>query len=269
MRVNVHRRALVATSLIATASCTSSGSATTDACTAANAESIQASSYDQSCKSTSDCVAVGVGNACLPCEIECPSVAINVGAMAKYMSDVEKTWAWAQIQKPSFVPCGCPEWSSPCCVAGSCQMDCAMITEAADASATDDSGDVGVDAAPASPPACSQSLAVGCTPYQPVMGDAVDFSNCPPTWNDAVAFCVMYAGDFGYAETDCGAYRRWHVENVDVGCSYYYDSTSGDLVAVFCAGPAGTTCLGGPTGFVEPACPTIEYTPCAAIDAGQ
>jgi hypothetical protein len=61
----------------------------------------------------------------------------------------------------------------------------------------------------------------------------VDFSNCPPKWNEAIAFCIAQAGNYGFAETACGAYRRWHVENGDVGCSYYYDDTSGDLVAVF------------------------------------
>jgi hypothetical protein len=137
--------------------------------------------------------------------------------------------------------------------------------EASDAGVDADAETVGV-------PACTQALAAGCTPYHPVQGNAVDFSNCPPTWDDAVAFCVMHAGEFGYAQTDCGTYLRWHVENGDVGCSYYYDKASGDLVAVFCAGTGPTTCLGGPLGLTEPACAPIQpqdYRPCVASDAGR
>jgi hypothetical protein len=129
-------------------------------------------------------------------------------------------------------------------------------------------GDSGSDAEAASAPTCAQTLSVGCTPYQPVLGNTVDFSNCPPTWNDAIAFCIMYAADFGFAQTDCGTYRRWHVENVDVGCSYYYDERTGDLVAVFCTDFMGnTTCLGGPPGFTEPTCPAPDYRFCVPSDA--
>ena len=127
--------------------------------------------------------------------------------------------------------------------------------------------DSSVDALEASTPACAQAVAVGCTPYQPRLGSTVDFSNCPPTWNDAIAFCVMYAGAFGYAQTDCGTYVRWHIENIDVGCSYYYDKASGDLIAVFCGGMGNTTCLGGPPGFTEPACAPIQYRQCVSNDA--
>jgi hypothetical protein len=77
----------------------------------------------------------------------------------------------------------------------------------------------------------------------------------------------MYAGAFGYAQIDCGTYVRWQIENIDVGCSYYYDKASGDLVAVFCGDTGNTTCLGGPPGFTEPACAPIQYRPCVSNDA--
>jgi hypothetical protein len=111
-------------------------------------------------------------------------------------------------------------------------------------------------------PTCSQTLAVGCMNQ--------NLGHCPSTWDAAIVFCVAYAADYAFAQTDCGAYRRWHVENVDVGCSYYYDKTSGDLVAVFCTGATGnTTCLGGPSGLTEPSCPAPEYNPCVPTDAGS
>jgi hypothetical protein len=108
---------------------------------------------------------------------------------------------------------------------------------------------------------CAGSLAVGCK--------ANNFADCPPTWDAANSFCVMHAGGYGFAQSDCGTYLRFHVENIDVGCSYYYEKTTGHLVAVFCDGYMGdTTCLGGPLGFTEPACGPVVYAPCAPLDAG-
>jgi hypothetical protein len=42
---------------------------------------------------------------------------------------------------------------------------------------------------------------------------------------------------------------------VDTGSSFYYDGTSGALVAIVNVSNAGTTCVFGPSGgFVQPAC---------------
>ncbi len=88
-------------------------------CTDANIQLIQASNYDQSCKTDSDCIAVGEGNACYPCVIECTNAAINVGAHARYLSDVAKTSAASQTG--GF--CGCPAEFFPCCRGGTCSAD--------------------------------------------------------------------------------------------------------------------------------------------------
>jgi hypothetical protein len=133
--------------------------------------------------------------------------------------------------------------------------------------------DSSVDTSEAGPPVCTRTIAEGCTPRSPFLwadGNTVDFANCPPTWNDAIGVCITYAGDFGYQQADCGAYRRWHVENADVGCSYYYDAPSGDLVSVFCTDFMGNvTCLGGPSASTEPPCAPLQlqdYRPCAVSD---
>ncbi len=68
-----------------------SGSLALVDCTDANVQLIQASNYDQSCKTDSDCVAVSEGNACIPGFGNCPMATINVGAMAQYNADVAKT----------------------------------------------------------------------------------------------------------------------------------------------------------------------------------
>jgi hypothetical protein len=96
--------------------CTGSHTVT---CTDANVQLIQASNYDQSCKTASDCIAVAEGNACYPCVIACPTAAINASARGQYLSDVAKTSGGSQ----SDVMCGCPAEFSPCCRGGTCRAD--------------------------------------------------------------------------------------------------------------------------------------------------
>jgi hypothetical protein len=98
------------------------------ACTDANDQVIFASKYDQSCKSVSDCVAVGTGNLCFPCAIECPDDAINVGAMSQYMEDVSKTIGAKEIAASEYpgdahyIPCGCPAFGNLACQGGKCAL---------------------------------------------------------------------------------------------------------------------------------------------------
>ena len=84
-------------------------------CDDADAQLIQASNYDQSCTTDSDCVAVSVGNACYPGFLNCTLGTINVGALAQYNADVAKT---------SAALCGVMGDCSvqiPCCHNGTCQ----------------------------------------------------------------------------------------------------------------------------------------------------
>jgi hypothetical protein len=105
-------------------------------CCAANADAgcteIQASSYDQSCQSDSDCVTVNVGNACAECTFACGTNvgAISVGAMSQYVVDVDKTPAGA-------ADCGCPaeQIISPCCRGGQCHADNACALDGSTAAA--------------------------------------------------------------------------------------------------------------------------------------
>jgi|CZKU01.1.fsa_nt_gi hypothetical protein len=91
---------------------------TPDDCTDANAQLIQASSYDQSCKTDSDCVAVFEGNACYPAALNCQDrAAINMGSYAQYQADIAKTRAAS-----CYAPGDCTVQFGPCCRSGSCQM---------------------------------------------------------------------------------------------------------------------------------------------------
>jgi hypothetical protein len=85
-------------------------------CDDPDAQVIQASNYDQSCATDSDCVAVGEGNFCYPGAGTCPSAAIRTSALGQYQADVSKTYAAACIAMGLCVPLGVPS-----CRAGTCQ----------------------------------------------------------------------------------------------------------------------------------------------------
>jgi len=108
-------------------------------CTGANVQLIQASSYDQSCQTDTDCVAVSEGNACdlLPA---CPNATISKAALARYQSDLVKTRSGA---------CSVVDSCTPyyfCCQGGSCLWGTQCLTApvvAADAGPGTDASDAG------------------------------------------------------------------------------------------------------------------------------
>jgi hypothetical protein len=109
-------------------------------CTDANVQLIQASSYDQSCKTDADCVAVSEGNACdlLPF---CPNATISRAALAQYQSDLAKT-RLASCSSPWLASC------TPyifCCQDGACLWgsQCLPAPAAADATPGSDASDGG------------------------------------------------------------------------------------------------------------------------------
>jgi hypothetical protein len=113
-----------------------------DECTDANVQLIQASNYDQSCKTNSDCVSISEGNACdlLPC---CPNATISKGAFAQYQSDLAKTRLGSCSIPPTY-GCSCGTYDF-CCLNGSCQWDvaCSGAPLAADANPGRAAGDAG------------------------------------------------------------------------------------------------------------------------------
>jgi hypothetical protein len=92
---------------------------------------IRAAKYDQSCTMDSDCVQVGVGNACYVCTPRCDrSGAINARALGQYMADFDKTPAGA-------VMCSCAvnNWTPTCCLSGQCHVgnECVPLDGSTDA----------------------------------------------------------------------------------------------------------------------------------------
>jgi hypothetical protein len=84
---------------------------------------ILASKYDQTCTVNSDCVAVGVGDPCRPCDILCGSnAAINTSSLAQYRRDVADSPGIGDA-----AACRCtPTTVSVCCNAGTCDPSCGV-----------------------------------------------------------------------------------------------------------------------------------------------
>jgi hypothetical protein len=98
---------VVAASLLVSCSSTSSS-----AC-----GSIQASDYDQSCSTASDCVGVAEGDSCkgLFC-IDCANAAINVSAAAQYEAEFKR-------KVGATIVCPCPIGITVTCDAGVCGLN--------------------------------------------------------------------------------------------------------------------------------------------------
>jgi len=145
-------------------------------CTDANVQLIQASSYDQSCKTDTDCVPISEGNACdlLPC---CANATISKAALAQYQSDLAKTRVASC--STGHLGCNCATYNF-CCLNGSCQWDveCSSALAAAGDAGTDGGG--GAEGGDASSPGGGYSL-LNCPSglgFPPACGPCIQ-SKCP------------------------------------------------------------------------------------------
>jgi hypothetical protein len=106
------------------ASCGAAGGSCCVPCQAdPDVHAISASNYDRSCTLDSDCVAVGVGDPCRPCDILCAgNAAINKSSMSQYSKDVADSPALGDS-----AACSCaPTTLSVCCNAGTCDPSCGV-----------------------------------------------------------------------------------------------------------------------------------------------
>ncbi len=74
---------------------------------------IEASSYDQSCKVDGDCAAIYQGTLCSSCF--CPNAAVDQGALAQYQADFASRSHGVNV-------CFCPAFPPPFCNAGVCAL---------------------------------------------------------------------------------------------------------------------------------------------------
>jgi hypothetical protein len=80
---------------------------------------VQAASYDRRCAVDSDCVAIGEGNACEACALDCPNAAIARSALSHYQSEVGAAVAPGGRLLRCAVSCALPPVA--CCVEGACR----------------------------------------------------------------------------------------------------------------------------------------------------
>ncbi len=156
---------------------------------------VQASNYDQSCQTDSDCVGVGEGYAC-ECEtVFCVTAAINASAYTQWKSDVEVA------QYVSTLQCGCPigvvgatgKTGNACCSGGTCQ-GCPFPSGLTGDAATDASTDAATEAAVS---ADAESRA-GRVPVNHRPSDAQCSTPAPP--GDCAA---PYPGGGCASDSDC------------------------------------------------------------------
>jgi hypothetical protein len=126
----------------------------------------------------------------------------------------------------------------------------------------DAAGYVLPDAIAVSP--CTTSLAMACA--------MSGVGPCPPTVG-AVVQDACAPGGARWFEERCGTYEVLVASGVDTSNEYYFDASSGALVAVVFRGISGAQgCVGGPVGYDPPGrCTPIgpfPTTPCAR-DAGS
>jgi hypothetical protein len=111
-------------------------------------------------------------------------------------------------------------------------------------------GGAGCDGAPKTL-RCSSTVDAYC---------AMSTSDCVRTWDDAQSdgsFCAEVSAGSVPRRADCGAYHVVSVGIPDATGTYYYDGTTGMLVAIVVASgfTNSTTCEAGPTGgFTLPTC---------------
>jgi hypothetical protein len=113
---------------------------------------IKASSYDQTCVTDTDCVAITSGDSCNVCGFKCTNAAINVGAQAKYSMDIDYTTGSLTSQRMACTG-DCTLQFGPCCIGGTCQLggQCpapgVLVRDAAAETGVDGAADGGADAA--------------------------------------------------------------------------------------------------------------------------
>jgi hypothetical protein len=124
----------------------------------------------------------------------------------------------------------------------------------------------GSDAGGSASAPCPETLAAACAVGE---GPGEFGVSCAETWQLAITDTHYCGGGIGEQQADCGAYRARITINVDVAFTYYYDATTGSLVAVFGTGYDGqTSCVGGPTTFVAPTCAASQPLDPCSTDAG-
>jgi hypothetical protein len=92
---------------------------------------------------------------------------------------------------------------------------------------------------------------------------AIQPAYCIRTWDEVQSGQVTCLETFDpYEVEDCGGYRKLAYVGADLGAAYYFDATTGQLVAIvgtIAVGREVLSCDAGPsTGFTIPSCPRVD-----------
>jgi hypothetical protein len=231
-------------------------------CTDASAQIIQASNYDQSCATDTDCIGVAEGNFCYPGATNCPTATISKSANAQYQADVAKTRAAS-----CYAPGSCGGDFGPCCVGGMCRVGSQCGNLVGDASA-----DTGADAATDAAGECASNgiafdLSVDAT-------GPVYFGGPQPQWLDSFGcpswLAIAPSGEpplnllKGGCGVGCPAFRpEPAMAQSFTWDGTYYPSDAGACQTPACAAPGNyvaTLCVGyaGEDAGPETAPPTCK-----------
>ncbi len=144
----------------------------------------------------------------------------------------------------------------------------------ADASARDDAE----SATDASPDSARVDAGDGGDVCPHVIGPAdcpSSNTECRATWSDVLAnpicpkpgLSVNFSREERY---DCSGYHVSLIAHVDTSQTYYYDATSGDLVAIYSSALIlGPVCVAGPPSGITANCPNVQPVQICQQDAGQ
>src|SRR5260221_203949 len=98
--------------------------------------------------------------------------------------------------------------------------------------------------------ACSETVAARCAE---ACGDIVSCSAL--TWAAANTDQTSCGTSLVEAKYECGKYHVRALGSADFQDIYYYEASSGDLVAIEYQANASSTCVAGPVGLTLPVCP--------------
>jgi hypothetical protein len=96
-------------------------------------------------------------------------------------------------------------------------------------------------------------------------------ASCRPFWTDVLAnpVCEPGAVDHSYeVRFDCNGYHVSQVQHVDSVQTYFYDATTGALVASYGLGNLFPNCVAGAPSGVDAKCPNATAIQVCPIDAG-
>lgn len=91
---------------------------------------------------------------------------------------------------------------------------------------------------------------------------------CTGDWASTVTNPAATGGSGCWYAASCDSYNLLFDQGIDSGERYYYDKSTGQLVAIMMTGNGGITCLGGPPDFAFPSACSSSMLVCGPLAEG-